>query len=502
MRLACLILIFNISPAIWALPHAAPAECYDVLNAPRIGTSLQPTAVLRTSAEFHVEINNMNDGYTQFVEGIAIWKDFSQARKKVAIAKKLGFKYNSKTKIFETPTWFEFVHNYYAQMHAAGLKDGEFIRPVMVLAKGPPFPKNGEAKEIILYDPFRDPPPPSEFRVYNNFEGFNLPSQLVNANLRLGRYPLLKSIHDSSHFMAFTRFPWLGKIILQSVKMWPSGEAWPALQRRLFWVLELISLPDTARRNEILRFLKDSGANKIPQSLANIQQRFQRQSDSEFLNYAGSLVRFSYDVIVDLSAAVYGSSEKMQIIDGIFNWDNTTDAFSHSLNGQPALAKVFMLSRFLSEAGHHDYVFYGKEFPTINELVGMNLMIITTALKLVHESLTSLSDQKLADLLAVHFNGNEIGLQYVNQSFDADGVLVNSLKPNARFALLQVAKQFSAILEKSFQSFATEFTMEEFVSALLDPNLDPNEKVAKYLKNTLGANRITNLYLGHGSTER
>lgn len=132
----------------------------------------------------------------------------------------------------------------------------------------------------------------------------------------------------------------------------------------------------------------------------------------------------------------------------------------------------------------------------------MNLVTIATSLKLVQLALTRSSDQELADLLAVEFKGNEVALQYLNQSFDADGVLVNSLKPNARYVLLQVAKQFSSILERTYQTFASGLTAKRFISGMLDPNLQWDDPTSVYVRETLGNFRFRRLYFENGLIER
>lgn len=335
-------------------------DCYDVVNAPRWKGSLLPEVVYNLSSQYKSELVNMSDGYVRFAEGEAIWKDRLHPQKKVAIAKKLGFKYNVRSKLFVTPTWLEVASNYHHYMQALGYKEGEYVRPIMVLVKGPRFPLN--QKEIIFYDPFVDSPPPNGYRVYDNSEGFNLPSALVNGQLRRGRFPLLKAFHDTSHFMALMRFPWLGKLIVQSMSNWPV-EITPALQRRLFWVLETLSLPDSDRQHELVAFLSSVGAQLTPQSLENIQQRYTKMSEDHFLAYSGLLVQFSFKILEDMSAGFFGSSEKLLILDRFFNWKNRSDVYKQSISGRPTLGKVLILSRFLSEESHDEYSFLVASIP-------------------------------------------------------------------------------------------------------------------------------------------
>ena len=152
-------------------------------------------------------------------------------------------------------TLTEFLGRYLQELKIKKVPKKEIILPAVVMIRG--------ESEIILVTPGVDPwPTDTGYRFLKSEELFNIPFRAILGGLKKGRFPLMDSIHDVSHFVSFAQNPKYAAVLLKMIEKLPELDKYPIyFSRRLFYALELLSLADPIKIEELRRDRKSTRLN-------------------------------------------------------------------------------------------------------------------------------------------------------------------------------------------------------------------------------------------------
>jgi hypothetical protein len=207
-------------------------------------------------------------------------------------------------------SFVEFLDRYIQEMKVNKVPKKGIILPAVVMIRGD--------NEILLVTPGIDPWPKDEgYRFLKSEELFNIPFRAVLAGLKKWRFPLMDSIHDASHFVSFIQNPKYAATLLKMIEKLPDLEKYPIyFSRRLFYALELLTLADPTKKEELKEFLLfpqvKSSTKRVP--FYEYLQFFQSLDSKTLTTHAQKLIDGYDTFLIDFGGGVHRSYEKNEMI--------------------------------------------------------------------------------------------------------------------------------------------------------------------------------------------
>ena len=252
--------------------------------------------------------------------------DPSKGAEKIKLLQLMGFKKIGDKVV--APDYTSLIFNYSKALRKAGRTQKETILPALVLVKGPP----GEAKDHILITPGIDPwPTEPGYRILSSKEMFNIPFRTVLKGLKDGRFPLLEASHDISHFISFLAHPEYVATLREVVSELPELEKYPrSFSRRLFYALELLTLPNPTHKEQIRKMLLFPGVKskneRIP--FSEYMKFFEEVPVNQLIAHAQVLTKDYDSHLIDYGGGTSRSFEKNQLLLEDFNLNSSNEGFA------------------------------------------------------------------------------------------------------------------------------------------------------------------------------
>lgn len=419
-----------------------------------------------------------------------IRKDLAQGSAKAAALEELGFRLEEdEGKRPDGPSFMQISRNYHEGLKRRGFRFKDIIRPGMVFFGYP----DGQLDCKVL-DPNVDslPDPNSGYQLLSSSRLFNIPFRAIIEALKEGKWPLMEELHDVSHFIAFLRFPVFVRSVLEAVRNLTESDYTSGFKRRLFWLMETMSLPDFASRSEIIEFLRNKRGLQHGDSLAKIRSSAARISDSDLATYADELATFFGSVQADFSGGTSMSREKYDYIGSIFGV-STEAAFNLELPPAPAmnLARAYVQNDKVPQIQWHK--------STASEIFVFSFTTMSLTLKALSQGLKVKDD----DVLAQHFTSAIIEDEGESAKPYVDFISTNEtpqykLKPGVRAEMRSLTRELIARLEYALLRTTDDLTVETWAHSMLQADLPANSNLGSFIRQVFTNDTVTRYYLGRG----
>ncbi len=347
-------------------------------------------------------------------------------------------------------SFVEFLDRYIQELKISKVPKKEIILPAVVMIRGD--------SEILLVTPGIDPwPTDAGYRFLKSEELFNIPFRAVLAGLKKGRFPLMDSIHDASHFVSFIQNPKYAAVLLKMIEKLPELDKYPIyFSRRLFYALELLTLADPTKIEALHDFLLfpkvKNWTKRIP--FYEYVQFFQSLDSKALNNQAQKLVEGYDSFLIDFGGGVHRSYEKNQMIKNDF------------LNSeQPVQTLVQLLGMFRPELSEVQRSIMG----TLPSEVLRQLLVFK---KLPAKKFQEIVEQN--SFASNHFNepGTETLAKNYKQRLD-------------QLIYLQMARMEFGLWES-----ASRITVEKWLQETLTVHLKSNSPILEFTEGVYGSSSI------------
>ena len=233
--------------------------------------------------------------------------------------------YASKRKIFEelgyeftdrkmlTPSFEQFVSNYNKALDKRGIPHNLRLQPSLVLKR-----ELETGLQVDFLTPGKDPwPEDSNIHVFNPaIDRFNIPAKATMKALRAGRWPLLDSFHDASHFASFIENPGYMMAIVKSIQGLPPLQKGSSIPSRIFSNLEILALADPTKIPAIRSLLQTPevkyATSFLP--LKTFLEKIDSMPEADLIQHAETIVDNYHLLLKEYGAAVYRPYEKNEVL--------------------------------------------------------------------------------------------------------------------------------------------------------------------------------------------
>ena len=346
--------------------------------------------------------------------------------------------------------FMEFLDRYILELKTKKVPKKEIILPAVVMIRG--------ENEIVLVTPGIDPwPTEAGYRFLKSEELFNIPFRAILAGLKKGRFPLMDSIHDISHFISFSQNPKYAAVLLKMIEKLPELEKYPIyFSRRLFYALELLTLADPTKIEELKTFLLFPKVKTSTKRISFYEylQFFQSLDSQTLLVHAQRLVEGYDSFLVDFGGGVHRSFEKNEMIKNDF-LDSE----------QPIQTLVQLLGMFRPELSE------------VQRSIMGTLPSETLPQLLVFKKLPAQQFQKIA-------NQNS----FASNHFFEPGT--QTLAKNYKQRLDQLIYLQMARMEYGLWESANRITVEKWLQETLTVHLKPNSPILEFTEGVYGTSSI------------
>lgn len=338
---------------------------------------------------------------------------------------------------------FTSLLGFYLQAHKKQKRtDKNTILPAAVLVLGEP----GKISQFLLVTPGIDPwPTEPGYRFLFSNEVFNIPFRSIIAGLKAGRFPMMDSFHDVSHFLSFYQNKAYTAKLIEMAQKLPTLEKYPiSYSRRLFFALEFLTLGDpeqilVMKQNLLFPGIQNGKKkaaysdylgfflNLEPQALLAHAQKLTELYDTLLVDYGGgSFRRFEENemIINDYGLRTNDSMVLYQIL-GLFR-DDLSEVQRSMMGAVPSwtlkgLLRIQKLSPSRFQKVKNENMFIANHFAGGDASSKLHALIAQQVARMEYglwESANHLSAEKwVADTLGVHMKPNSPVLQFARDFY-------------------------------------------------------------------------------------
>jgi hypothetical protein len=380
--------------------------------------------------------------------------DPSRGTEKIRLLQLMGFRKIGDRVV--APNYSSLISNYITALKKAGRIEKETILPALVLVKGPP----GEANGHILITPGIDPwPNEAGYRILSSKEMFNIPFRAILKGLKEGRFPLLEASHDVSHFISFLAHPEYVATLREVISKLPELEKFPrSFSRRLFYAVELLTLPNPLHKEQIRKMLLFPGVKSTNDHIpfSDYMKYFEELPVKQVIAHAQNLTKHYDSHLVDYGGGTSRSFEKNQLLLEDFALTSANEGFAF---------------RELLTPNSTDQLAEGQR-----SILGKIPSTILSKLLEYH----TLSEEKLKELVATNMSS---GVYFNVDGKPRDGVLVPNYRERLDYLIrLQVARMEFGIWETSNQ-----LNLNYWLTETLKIDFDKRSPIVRFFRDTYGS---------------
>lgn len=407
--------------------------------------------------------------------------DESIGKEKLRLLNLLGVRKISDVPLkIQSPDWLEFATNF------RNLSKAKKYRPGLVF-----YRETEGRRDYLLIDPFSEPLP-TESQGYKIMPGsveFNIPFSVVAAGLRAGKFPLMDAVHDATHFVVALKYPEFVDAVIEVFENTKESDYTLGFKRRMFWLLESMSVPDPGLRSQILQFAADEGISPNPNSRTEIYDRFKKMSDDDFLAYSVRLSKMYNATLADISGGTANSSEKINFASqALLGTSIEANAY---IDGRAGMAQHML--RILPEIyfGNKPNILLQAPNPTLSDTTVFSFSTVAGALRITSE-LSRLPDEDLAE--RVRDTKSTFAESTTNEKGYVTGYRMVS---GGREKILDINRKIAALAEYSMLA-GVKFSFSDWAHGMLQSDLPLDHPLAKFLRECFPNDQVSDLYLGIG----
>jgi hypothetical protein len=231
------LLVFAAGSAYGQQQHARPAKCSSMFWG---GSALEKIYLNSISRSYK---HGWESAFAQSEHFTHLVRLKDQDHPDIAVLETLGFRIGPYR--YEAPTFEEFKNNYIAILDAKGVPHKDRLLPAIQIID--------PTQKVRMITPGIDFFPGANDWIFS-FE--RLKGKQFFRYAAKGRYPFFETrVHDPFHFVKFSQYPHYAAMVKQAfmyIGAMPSKINWI---RRGIWALEMLTLGDPAKKEQIKKFL-------------------------------------------------------------------------------------------------------------------------------------------------------------------------------------------------------------------------------------------------------